>query len=176
MRWVWYALAGVGGLLVVAVIVLLVLGRAGARMTATLEINRPPEQVFPWLTEPARLTRWVSWLQDVRDESPGVTGVGQRARWMMDDPNMNQIVELVVTTRRQEPNRLLEASVSSPVGFDGTVTYALVDLGGRTRLEHSSDYRFHQWFARLMTPVIMPSAEKKLEGDLARLKALIEAE
>ena len=45
-----------------------------------------------------------------------------------------------------------------------------------TRLEIDGDYHFTQWFASLMTPLIMPAAAKKMEGDIATLKKLVENE
>jgi hypothetical protein len=52
----------------------------------------------------------------------------------------------------------------------------LTDLGnGQTRLESDARYRFDNWFARLMTPVVLVVAEKKMKGDLEHLKALAES-
>jgi hypothetical protein len=54
--------------------------------------------------------------------------------------------------------------------------YTLTDLGnGRTRFSTDARYRNDMALARLMEPLITPSARKKFTGDLARLKTLAEA-
>jgi hypothetical protein len=45
----------------------------------------------------------------------------------------------------------------------------------RVRLDINAAYRFNMWFAKLMEPIIMPSAEKKMLRDLATLKSKVEA-
>ena len=177
MRWVKIGLASVAGLLVLAVIVLLILGRreSAGRMQASIEIARPPGQVFAWLTEKDKLPRWVGWLVEVRESGP--PGVGARRVWVMDDPNMNQKIEVLGEITTHEPPHRLAVHTSMQGGFDGTVVYTLTELdSGRTRLEGASEWRFHHWFANLLKPVVMRQARKKMRDDLARLKSLVEAE
>jgi hypothetical protein len=73
------------------------------------------------------------------------------------------------------PPKRLGVTVNVPNAFDGSQTYAITDLGNnRSRLDIDGEYRFTQWFASLMTPLIMPAAAKKMEGDIATLKRLTE--
>ena len=59
--------------------------------------------------------------------------------------------------------------------FSGDSRYVLEDLGnGHTRLSNTGQYRFGNWFARLMTPLVMSQAGKKMKEDLERLKVLAE--
>jgi uncharacterized protein YndB with AHSA1/START domain len=177
MKWVKIGLGSIAALLVVAVIVLLILGRreSAGRMQASIDIARPPSQVFAWLTETDTLLRWVGWLVEVRESGP--PGVGARRVWVMDDPNMNQKVEVIGDVTAHEPPNRLGVRTSMEGGFDGTVTYTLTELGdGRTRLEGTSEWRFHHWFANLLKPVVMRQARRKMRDDLARLKSLVEAE
>jgi hypothetical protein len=59
--------------------------------------------------------------------------------------------------------------------FTGSQTYQLTDLGGaRTRVEIASRIRYTSWFARLLEPVLTPSATCKLAQDLATLKTEVE--
>jgi uncharacterized protein YndB with AHSA1/START domain len=181
MRWLLYALVGVVGLIVVAILVLLAIGggRGESHLEATIEIERPAAVVFPWLREPEKQKAWIGWLVDVRPvQTAGPDMSNGRDIWVMEDRNNNnQLMEIAVDVTRVEPPRLLEARLRAAAGFEGDVSYVLEELSpSRTRLTHKADYRFDHWLARLLEPVIRRSAQGKLEEDLARLKQRVEAE
>jgi uncharacterized protein YndB with AHSA1/START domain len=177
MKILLYLLAGIVGLVVVAVLVLMLMSfrRGAGTMTTVIEIDRPPEVVWPWLTEADKQKQWVSWLVEVKDLTPDVKGVGKKFAWVMDDPNMKQHVEIVGELIAEEPLRLSTVRLSSEIGFDGTSTWTLTDLGGRTRFESEGKFRYDKWLYRLMEPMITPQAKKKQELDFAKLKSLVEA-
>ncbi len=54
--------------------------------------------------------------------------------------------------------------------------YELAEQNGRTRLTLSAQSEYTGFLPRLFEPLITPAAQKKLEGDLARLKSLVEGE
>lgn len=179
MRKVWIAAGGLAGLVAVAVVVLVVLGRrkGAGRNDYTLEIARPPADVYTWIAEPAKLKQWVGWLEEVRRDPPGPDGVVRREVWVMNDPNSKSKMELVTDNMRVEPGRLVEARVSTPPMFSGEVSYALTDLGnGRTRLDYRSHFTYGPWYFRLIEPLVTPEAQKKLVMDLETMKRLAEAE
>ena len=39
------------------------------RMRGSIEISRPADVVWLWMIEPARLTRWVGWLEAVEPDT-----------------------------------------------------------------------------------------------------------
>jgi hypothetical protein len=79
---------------------------------------------------------------------------------------VNEVVEL-------EPGRRLEMrSVKAP--FPMVVTYAFEDEGAGTRFRISAQGDA-SGFYRLAGPVLSRSVRRSIEGDLARLKALLEA-
>ena len=179
MRWLLYALAGVGGLLVLCVIVLLFLGgfRGESRLVASIDIARPPGTVFTWVSQPEKLKSWVGWMIDVRELTPAPTGVGAKQVWVMEDRNNNnQRMDIATEITRHEPDRLLEARVSAAEGFTGEVRYELESADNKqTRLTYTANYKFDHWLAKLLEPVISRSAQQKLEDDLQRLKQQVEA-
>ena len=179
MKWVLYALAGIGGLIVVCVAVLLFLGgfRGESRLVATVDIAKPPGTVFPWLLQPEKLKSWVGWMVDVRSLTPGLTGVGARQVWVMEDRNNNnQRMDIASEITRADADRLLEAKVSAAEGFTGEVRYELESVdSNRTKLTYRATYKFEHWLAKLLEPVISRSAQQKLEEDLQRLKQQVEA-
>jgi uncharacterized protein YndB with AHSA1/START domain len=171
MKWVIRILGGLAGLLLLGVVVLFAMShRATAgKMENSIELNAPPERVWAWVTEPDKLTQWVSWLVEVR-------GPRQQCVWVMrDENNGGRLMEIHSTVVEDTPPHRFRARLSAAEGFDGDATYEISDLGsGRTRLDIQAAYTFSHWFARLMEPVIMPSAGKKMVGDLARRKSKVE--
>lgn len=169
-------LPGLALLLLAGAGTLLALGRReGAGWnTASVAIAAPPEAVFPWLTEPARLQRWVGGMVDGEVVTPGPVRPGSRSREtvMMG----SERTEMVSTVTALEPGRALEVSIDGD-GFRMDTRYEVeADGRGGTRLRFQGVTRYERPFPRLMEPVITPAAQEKLEEDLARLKALVEAE
>ena len=179
MKWLLYALASVGRLVLICVIVLLLLGgyRGESRLVASIDIARPPSAVFPWLSQPDKLKSWVGWLVDIRDLTPNQTGVGARQVWVMEDRNNNnQRMDIASEITRADPDRVLEAKVSAAEGFTGDVRYELEAMdANKTKLTYRATYKFEHWLAKLLEPVISRSAQHKLEEDLQRLKQQVEA-
>jgi uncharacterized protein YndB with AHSA1/START domain len=179
MRWFLYAVGGLVGLILLGVLALALLGlRPGAgAVTSQIEIERPPQEIWPWLTEGEKIKRWVSWLVEVHDLTPGVEGVGARTRWVLIDPNLNdQRVEILGERTVWEPPLVSTMRLESPEMFTGTATYRLVDLGeAGARLEYESEFRMSHWAARLFEPLVTPQARKKAEDDMAKLKELAES-
>lgn len=179
MRWLLYALAGIGGLLVIAVIILLFLGgfRGESRLVAQIDIAKPPGTVFAWVSRPEKLKSWVGWMVDVKDLTPGQNGVGSRQVWVMEDRNNNnQLMNIASEVTRLEPDRVLESRVSAAEGFTGEVRYELEPIDtSKTKLTYVARYKFDHWLAKLLEPIISRSAQQKLEEDLRRLKQQVEA-
>lgn len=180
MKWLLYFVAGVLGLVVLAVIVLLAMGggRGESQLAANVDIAKPPAVVFSWISRPDHLKSWVGWMVDVRSLTPTQTGVGTREVWVMEDRNNNnQRMEIHSEIVDFRENHALTARLNAAEGFVGTIQYALEPLDpNRTRLHYTASYNYHHWLAKLMEPLITRSAQHKLEEDLARLKQQAEAQ
>jgi uncharacterized protein YndB with AHSA1/START domain len=180
MKWIGYILAGVGAIALIAVVVLLALGggRGHSRLVRTIEIDKPADVVYGWITEPPRLTACVGGLIDIRRDTADPLGVGSREVWIMEDRNNNnERMEIQAEYTRVEPSRLVEARLNVPDGFTGTVIYELQPIdANRTHLTYRSEYQFEHWLAKLLEPVISRSAQQKLNEDLDRMKQKAEAE
>jgi uncharacterized membrane protein len=179
MKWILYLAGSVVGLLAIAIVVLLVLGALSERrIDATVDIDRPADAVFAWVTEPRRLQAWIGWLIDIRNVTPQQGLVGSRQVWVMEDRNNNNArMEIETEFVIYRPGQALNARLNAPGAFTGAVDYVLEPLGpNRTRLKYSMSYDYQMWLARLLEPIIARSARQKLEEDLARLKQRAEAE
>jgi uncharacterized protein YndB with AHSA1/START domain len=133
--------------------------REGAGKTVSvIEINRPPAQVWTWLDKKDKFNQWVSWVTDVKDGGPD--GVGGKRRTTMRDRNMNNQSVYVdaVTTEFNRPAHI-KVYITSPMGFEGDASYDLEDLNGRTRLTAIGVFKYSEWFATLLEPVITPQAK-----------------
>ena len=161
-----------------ALVTLFALGlRPGANsMRSTITVARPPAAVWRWVTEPARLARWVSWLAEVKQDTVTVQGVGSRQTWVLAEPGMRDRVRMTATVAEQDAPHLRRVHVRTPGMFDGDYTYTLTPVDGGTRLEQSVRFHYDVWIARLMEPLVTPQARRTLAGDQATLKRLAETE
>jgi uncharacterized protein YndB with AHSA1/START domain len=180
MKWLRFAGLTLLVMLLLAIFLLWVARfRPGAGTGShSVEIDRPPQVVWPWLREPEKMKSWVSWLVAVEPDPTSPEGVGHRTVLTMEDRNNgNQRMRLPTTTTEWDPPHRLAAHIVYAGLFDGDQRYILTPLpGGRTRFTIESRFHYGQWFANLMEPVITPQAGKKLADDMARLKSLVEAE
>jgi carbon monoxide dehydrogenase subunit G len=179
MKWILRIAGGFAALLVIALAALLALGhRANAgRVHVSTEINASAVELWPWLNDPDKQKQWITWLVEIRQDQPGVR-VGTKQVWVMrDENNRGQLMEMEGTFTEYHPPLRESVRISSAGMFDGQQTYIIENLGaGGTRLTIDGSYRYAQWFAALMEPLITPAAEKKLRDDVARLKTLVEKE
>jgi uncharacterized protein YndB with AHSA1/START domain len=173
----WWKIVGVMRAVIVggSFALLFALGRLpnAGRMQASTEIDAPAAKVWAFLDNEQNMKQWVSWLVDVNRSGPRGAGSTLTVT-MKDENNGGQIMRIESRCTEYVPGSRITESMNAP-DFDGTQSYRLTDLGnGRTRLEVDGSFHFSQWFANLMTPLIMPAAKSKLEGDLGHLKELVE--
>jgi uncharacterized protein YndB with AHSA1/START domain len=171
-------LLGVVGVIIavvlVGVIVLLALGRRddAGRNTAAIQIDRPPAQVFPWITEPDRLKQWIGGLVESTPLTDDGLEVGARSREVIAMGNERYEMETTIVDL-EPPVRLVVEIESS--GFKADARYDLVESGGGTFFSYACISRYEHPMAKLMEPLVTRAAQQKIEGDLARLKELVES-
>ena len=180
MKWLLRTVVAVMGLVATVVVVLFLVGLrpSHGKNSATVEINRPAWQVWRCITEDELLKKWVSGLVEIQSSTPGKPGVGTKLRLAVIYEGQRTEMELTLTS--YEPNKWMGFAMKSlgdpSNGFTENGEYALVERDGRTRLTLSAQSQYYGFLPRLCEPLITPAAQKKLEGDLARLKTLVEVE
>ena len=178
MKWIKYVFGGLASLIVLAVIVLFILGLPADsnRLQTDITIRQSPAVIWPYLYEPEKFKAWVSWVKEVQRPA-GEPTVGSEINIVMEDKNNGGAqMKITSTVEAVESNRHLALKVGAAAAFQGTASYTLTDLGnGETRLSLDSWYQFDNPLAKLMTPVILLSAKKKMMGDLEHLRAIVEA-
>lgn len=179
MKWILWIGGGLIGLLALGCAVLMVMGhRANAgRTSATADISASPAQVWQCIDQPDKLKQWISWLVEVRTPNGSLApGAGAKRVFVMKDQNNGGMpMEIDGVYMKYQPPTEMQIAMSTPGAFEGTETYKLTDLGnGRTHIEVIGQYHYTVWMAQLFEPLITPAAQKKVDDDVARLKALAE--
>jgi len=168
----WVAIAAA-----IFVVVMTVLSRRpnAGRNEYSINIGRPPADVFPWLTEPHRLTRWIDGLESstpvVGDSA--VRGAKSREVILVGGKRYTLLTEIVDVKR---DTLLVVRIVSDPKGFSVDARYELASANNGTRLRYVGDSDYDNVFARLMEPLVTYQSQKKVEADMRRMKELIEAQ
>ena len=179
MKWAIRTVGAIAAVLVVGLLGLWLASnrRDAGRMRASIEIERAPEEIWPWLTEPEQHTQWVRWLQDVRpDTTSPAEGIGHRETRVIDDPRKKEPRLEACSVTLWEPPDQMGIHVEVPDEYEGDVLYTLTDLhNGRTRVEQDGRYTYASRLACLMEPLVTPGAMRKIFDDMKRLKEKVEA-
>jgi uncharacterized protein YndB with AHSA1/START domain len=139
-----------------------------ASFSHTVEIPRPPAEVFPWLLDEDKVPRWTSHLERYELVDGAALGSGSRVRQVLDVSGRRIDVELEIT--RYDPPTGAETRFSTN-GIEVVTAYALEAAGAATRLTQSVDARPSGLTARMLVPIVQPRLEEKLTQDLERLRA-----
>jgi carbon monoxide dehydrogenase subunit G len=112
-------------------------------------------------------------MTELTQLTPGPVAVGTKTRDVMVLGSETVVLNLEITAF--EPNKLLAAHIDSE-GFTEDIRYELSEQNGKTRLQYTGAANYKVWLARLLEPLITPSAQKKLKEDMERLKALVQSQ
>jgi carbon monoxide dehydrogenase subunit G len=136
-----------------------------ARSTATIEIERTPEDVFPWLLEPEKRLQWVSGL---RSSEP----IGEESyREVVEEHG--QRLEATSRIVRRDPPRELEVEMTGR-GFTARAVSRLEERDGSTSVTSSLDLQLGG-LARFAGGIASRQVQRSLETSLQRLKQLLES-
>jgi uncharacterized protein YndB with AHSA1/START domain len=135
-------------------------------------INRPVEVVFAAITDIPNLPRWQTGLVESRQTTPGPVGVG--TRYVGVRTVMGQRLENTFEVTEYVPNqRFAGRTLTGPVS--GEFQQTLTPVAGGTQL-HAVLQVEPRGFFRVAEPLLASTIKKEFQGDLARLKALLESQ
>ena len=141
------------------------------RCESTVSIGKPPEAVFPWLVEADKVPRWMTGLERYEPVEPGPLRVGSRIRQELVVSGQRLSFELEVTELAPPERAVLRFEGS---GFKAANEYGLVGADGGTRVTWVVSGDTTSFKAKLIAPMVQAKLQEKLDGDLARLRALLE--
>jgi len=141
-----------------------------AKTERSTDIAKPPDEVFPYLFEEDKVPRWTTGLDGYERLDDGPLGKGARFHQRLEVSGQRIDAELEVTA--YDPPRRAETRTEIR-GIDVISTYELAPVGGGTRLTQSVEAKGGGLKGRVLIPVIQPHLERKLDADLAALRALL---
>jgi uncharacterized protein YndB with AHSA1/START domain len=138
-----------------------------ASFAHTVELARPPAEVFPWLLEQDKVPQWTGHLRTYEQLGDGALAIGSRVRQVLEVSGRTFDVQLEIT--RYDPPHGAETRFSTN-GIDLVNDYRLEPNGAGTRLTQSIEAKPTSLTARMIVPVVQPRLEQKLTEDLERLR------
>lgn len=165
-----------GAILVLGLLALFAIGRrpGAGRVSGSVELGVPPAVAMPWLTEPAKLRRWVGWLAEVKGDT-SAAALGRKQEWVMDDGKSGALTLAVEITGWSPPDSM-RMTLAVPGMVEGDNRYVLEDLLAGTRLTVTGKYRHPNLMVALLEPLVTPEAQAKLRADLARLREAVRSD
>ena len=140
-----------------------------APIISTVEIARPPEDVFSYITDPSRMPEWQQGVTSGRLEG---VGVGSRC---ITTRRMGGGTREVTTeiTEYDPPHRWADHGVAGPIRAVVGVKIEPSGDGG-SRLEIAVDFEGHG-IGKLLVPLLVRrQAEREMPGNMQRAKQRLE--
>jgi uncharacterized membrane protein len=142
-----------------------------APITASIDIARPPEEVFAYIDDLARHGEWQEDIQEVTVLTEGPTRVGSRARDRRKVPG--GVRELTYEITAHDPPRSASfQGVDGPIRVRGTVTVTPQGDGSRVGLDLDFEGR---GLGKLLLPLVRSQARKSVPRDQQKLKETLES-
>jgi uncharacterized protein YndB with AHSA1/START domain len=143
----------------------------------TVEIARPPAQVFRWLSERDLAPKWVGGLAEVTPLEAGPLGVGLKERAVVVLGSERTTLEMELLAFEEGRRiRYQVTGLDQPPGFTQVVDFEVEPSETGARVRIFGRIRYHRRLLRLFEPLMTRRAQRKFEEDAHRLKALVEAE
>ncbi len=142
------------------------------KVDATIDINRPVEEVFAYVTDTRNQPEWSSSVLEASLEGSGPIGVGSRMKSVAKF--LGRKIDVTAEVTEYDPNRKFSArSLSGPFKGESEFRFETTDQGTRLRLlaEGETGGLF-----KLADPVLSAIAQRTIQTDLHTLKDLLEAQ
>ena len=141
-----------------------------ARAEHSIVIERPPDEVFAYLSDPSKLPEWQASAIDARQETPEPMSIGTRVRETRKF--LGRRMESVVEVTAYEPGRELSLKVvSGPLPFHVRQMLERVELGTKIDVVIEGE---PGGFFKLAEPLVVRAVERELANNLATLKDVLE--
>lgn len=134
-------------------------------------INQPVEESFAVLTNLENDAQWRTEWVEIRNMSGGSLGIG--ATFLLVGKLLGRRIETVYELTEYEPNQVAAwKTVSGPLQLKFWRTFESVDGGTRFAVRYEGEAH---GFLKLAWPLITRMARRQHEGDMGKLKELMEA-
>lgn len=138
---------------------------------ASVDINRPIEEVFAYVSDPTKQAEWSSMTLEATLEGSGPVGVGSRVR-AIGKVLGRRLESTAEITQYDAPRKFAMRSVSGRGHLD--LERQLESIGEGTRYRSKLVGESGGVF-KLADPIVTALLKRTVETDLQTLKALLEA-
>jgi uncharacterized protein YndB with AHSA1/START domain len=139
-----------------------------APLVSTIEIARPPEEVFAYVTDPSRFAEWQHDVVTVRILGDSRFTTTRRIRGA--ERTMTQQI-----TRNDPPRSWAAQGIDGPVRPHATVTVEPIEDGTRSRVTFALDFEGRGLGVPLV-PLVRRQAQNGAPASYRNLKKLLEAD
>lgn len=145
-----------------------------APITASIEIDCPPEKVFDYLGQLDKHNEWQEGIKSIEVETPGPTRVGSRAREVREAAGGDRTITYEMT-EVDPPHSAAFRGVDGPIRPVGRLVLTPLDNGSRTRYDFELDFDMHGLTGKMFGGMARRDAAKTVPRDLANLKKRLES-
>jgi uncharacterized protein YndB with AHSA1/START domain len=143
-----------------------------APIVSRIEIDRPPDQVFSYLSDPTRFAEWQHDVVDVRLEGDRPLGLGARFTTTRRVGGVERTMTQEVTELRP-PTSWTVTGVDGPIRPSANVTVEPLDGGSRSRVTFALDFEGHG-IGRPLLPAVRRQAARAAPISYRNLKRRLE--
>jgi uncharacterized protein YndB with AHSA1/START domain len=144
-----------------------------AALTSAIEVARPPEAVFAYVTDPARFGEWQANVTGGHMEGGGPYGPGAQCRTTRRIGFADRTVTSEIT-HVDPPRRWGVRGVDGPIRAIVDVVVDPIEDGRASRLTINIGFHGHG-IGKLVVPLaVRPQARKEMPANLERLKQRVE--
>ena len=144
-----------------------------APITTSTKVARPPEEVFAYVTDPARFVEWQESVVDGHMDGAGPHAVGDRCLTTRRIGGAERAV-IAQITHIDPPISWGVRGVDGPISSIVDVDVAPLDESTQSRVTIQLDFTGHG-IGKLLVPMfVRPSARKEMPANMARLKQRLE--
>ena len=140
----------------------------------TIEIDRPPDEVFAYASNPLRFPEWQADVLEVHFEGAGGRKVGSRfTTTRRIGPNERTMTQEI--TEDEPPHRFAAHGVDGPILPHASIDVEPLDDGARSRVTFELDFEGHG-FGKALVPAVRQLAARGAPASHRRLKERLEAD
>lgn len=142
------------------------------RAEATVDVARPPAEVFRFVDDFARMPGWHSLCVQLEQTSPPPRRAGSTVRYTFKQSGHTQTLEGRLSD--YDPGRRLTFEFADK-SFHIVVDFDLRASGAGTSLTHAVEIEPQGLLGKVATPMIRAATQKQVAEDTARLGRVLEA-
>jgi uncharacterized protein YndB with AHSA1/START domain len=142
-------------------------------IVSSIDIARPPDEVFSYVTDPSRFAEWQHDVVSVRIERGRPPGVGSRFTTTRRIGGVERTMTQAVT-ELSPPRSWAVHGVDGPIRPNANVTVEPLNDGAWSRVTFALDFEGHG-IGKPLVPVVRRQAEKTAPASYRNLKQRLES-